>query len=225
MAERWSGQENVKFVNLYREQENLWNLFDSEYKNRDARRTSLQHIAKEMNIPGFTEKDVTKKIKNLSSTYNQELIKIEKSKKSGSGTDDIYKPSIKWFDIMDYIMKVINLKEKETTSNLETHDLTEDSVDMSQTDEDINKDDTIGIARTPTAKKRNLSPKKGIKRNVVPKESTMHAAINELKDLNKSLRLPLEEKENECDIIGKHIAVQLKQLSVPDMLNANAEMQ
>ncbi|XP_056644347.1 uncharacterized protein LOC130450156 [Diorhabda sublineata] len=126
---------------------------------------------------------------------------------------------------MDYIMKVINLKEKETTSNLETHDLTEDSVDMSQTDEDINKDDTIGIARTPTAKKRNLSPKKGIKRNVVPKESTMHAAINELKDLNKSLRLPLEEKENECDIIGKHITVQLKQLSVPDMLNANAEMQ
>lgn len=62
--------------------------------------------------------EVTKKIKNLRSTYNQELLKIEKSKKSGCGTDDIYKPSIKWFDAMDYIMKIINLKEKQTTSNL-----------------------------------------------------------------------------------------------------------
>lgn len=118
MSERWSSQENVKFVNLYRDQENLWNVFDSQYKNRDARRTSLQHIVTEMNIPRFTEKDVAKKIKNLRSTYNQELLKIEKSKKSGSGTDDMYKPSIKWFDIMDYIMKIINLKEKETSSNL-----------------------------------------------------------------------------------------------------------
>lgn len=107
MAERWSSQENIRFVNLYRDQENLWNIFDSQYKNRDARKASLQHIAKEINIPGFTEKNVTKKFKNLRSTYNQELIKIEKSKKSGNGTDDIYKPSIKWFDIMDYIMKVI----------------------------------------------------------------------------------------------------------------------
>lgn len=95
---------------------------------------------------------------------------------------------------------------------------------MSQPDEDINRD-TADNTRTPTAKKRILSQKKGIKRNLSPKESSMHSAINELKDLNKSLRLPLEEEENECDIIGKHIAIQLKQLPLPDMLNANAEIQ
>lgn len=66
----------------------------------------------------FTRHEGSYKKKNLRSTYNQELLKIEKSKKSGSGTDEIYEPSIKWFDAMDYIMKIINLKEKETSSNL-----------------------------------------------------------------------------------------------------------
>lgn len=116
MAERWTSDQNIKFVELYKNQTNLWNCLDPNYKNRDLRKASLEHIRLECNLQNMNE--VTKKIKNLRSTYNQELLKIEKSKKSGSGTDEIYKPSIKWFDSMDYIMKIINLKEKETSSNL-----------------------------------------------------------------------------------------------------------
>lgn len=115
-ADRWSSDNNISFMKLYREQENLWNCFDKDYRNRDMRKASLEHIAKEMHLGNTSE--VTKKIKNLRSTYNQEVNKIEKSKKSGASADDVYKPSIKWFDIMDYIMKTINLKEKKTTSNL-----------------------------------------------------------------------------------------------------------
>lgn len=115
-SDRWSSDNNIAFMKLYREQENLWNCFDKNYRNRDMRKASLECIAKEMHLCNTIE--VTKKIKNLRSTYNQELNKIEKSKKSGAGVDDVYKPSIKWFDIMDYIMTTINLKEKKTTSNL-----------------------------------------------------------------------------------------------------------
>lgn len=116
MADRWTSEQNIKFVELYKDQTNLWNCLDPNYKNRDLRKASLEHIRMELGLQDTNE--VTKKIKNLRSTYNQELLKIEKSKKSGCGTDDIYKPSIKWFDAMDYIMKIINLKEKQTTSNL-----------------------------------------------------------------------------------------------------------
>jgi len=97
-------------VELYKDQTNLWNCLDPSYKNRDLRKASFEHIHNELGLTDMNE--VTKKIKNLRSTYNQEVLKIEKSKKSGSGT------STKWFDSMDYIMKIINLKEKQTTSNL-----------------------------------------------------------------------------------------------------------
>ena len=116
MADRWSPDQNVKFVELYKDNTNLWNCLDPNYKNRNLRQSSIENIRAEMNL--VSTSDVTKKIKSLRSTYHLESLKIEKSKKSGSSTDDVYKPSIKWFDSMDYIMKIINLKEKETTSNL-----------------------------------------------------------------------------------------------------------
>jgi hypothetical protein len=52
---------------------------------------------------GFTE--VKQKIKNIQSTYNEEVQKIQKSKASGTSPDDVYKPTVEWFDVMDQIMK------------------------------------------------------------------------------------------------------------------------
>jgi ribosome recycling factor len=64
---------------------------------------------------GVTE--VKQKIKNIRSTYNQEVQKIQKSKASGTSPDDVYKPTVKWFDVMDQIMKG-SKGRSETRSNL-----------------------------------------------------------------------------------------------------------
>lgn len=92
---------------------------------------------------------------------------------------------------------------------------------MSQNDADVNMDaqaDTAIISSTPRETKRKMLPSK---------TSDIRAAITELKELNTSLQTPIEtsQKENECDIIGKHIAIQLKELLMPDMIQANTEMQ
>jgi hypothetical protein len=36
---------------MYKDSENLWNVFTPEYKNGEARLASLEHMAQEMNIP------------------------------------------------------------------------------------------------------------------------------------------------------------------------------
>jgi hypothetical protein len=79
MTDRWTSEQNLKFVVLYKNQTNLWNCLDPSYKNRDLRKASLEHIRNELGLTDTNE--VTKKIKNLRSTYNQEVLKIEKSKK------------------------------------------------------------------------------------------------------------------------------------------------
>ncbi|CAI6358659.1 unnamed protein product [Macrosiphum euphorbiae] len=114
MANRWSEETTLKFVQLYREHENLWNMFIPEYRNRDARSSSMEAIASELNI---TIKEVPKKIKALRATYYLELAKIEKSKASGSGTNLVYKPLLSWFDDINHIMKTATVKEKQTYSN------------------------------------------------------------------------------------------------------------
>lgn len=114
---RWSDGDTVKFVELYREHECLWNVTKPIYRNNQQRLASLQKIVEEMGREDFTVADVRTKIKNLRNTYSQELQKIEKSMKSGMGGDDVYTPSMKWFKVMDAFMR--KTKEKRPTkSNL-----------------------------------------------------------------------------------------------------------
>jgi hypothetical protein len=51
MSGRWSEEQTTMFVNMYKDSENLWNVFTPEYKNREARLASLEHVVREMNIP------------------------------------------------------------------------------------------------------------------------------------------------------------------------------
>jgi hypothetical protein len=51
MSGRWREEQTTKFVNMYKDSENLWNVFTPEYKNREARLAYLEHMVREMNIP------------------------------------------------------------------------------------------------------------------------------------------------------------------------------
>ena len=110
---RWSEGETIKFVELYRDYECLWDTTKACYKNSQMRQAALEKIVAEMDMEDFTLADARQKIKSLRNTYGQELNKIEKSLKSGMGTEDVYTPSLKWFKIMDQFLR--RTKEKRTT--------------------------------------------------------------------------------------------------------------
>jgi len=70
-----------------------------------------------MEIEGCTVADARQKVKSLRNTCNQQLQKIEKSRKSGMGREDFYASSLKWFHLMDTFMR--KMKEKRLSqSNL-----------------------------------------------------------------------------------------------------------
>jgi hypothetical protein len=50
MSGRWREEQTTKFVNMYKNSKNLWNVFTPEYKNREAGLASLEHMVREMNI-------------------------------------------------------------------------------------------------------------------------------------------------------------------------------
>jgi hypothetical protein len=80
MSSRWSEEQTTKCVNMYKDSENLWNVFTPEYKNREARLASLKHMVREINITNFGMKDVSKKIKSLRLTYHLEVTKSPRVK-------------------------------------------------------------------------------------------------------------------------------------------------
>lgn len=117
MAERFSDSQMLKLVEIYRDYECLWNVTSALYKNHDARQSAYKQIAEKLNISGISDKDIPKKIKNLRSSYYQELKKIEKSTRSGSDRDSVYKPKVSWFSIADGFLRAFKNKEK-TFSNV-----------------------------------------------------------------------------------------------------------
>ena len=65
----------------------------------------------------FTEGEVKSAINNLRSQYRRELGKVNKSKTSGKGTDDIYKPKWQYFAQLDFLQPVT--VQRPTVSNLQ----------------------------------------------------------------------------------------------------------
>lgn len=66
------------------------------------------------------------------------------------------------------------------------------------------------------------------KMRLPPESSEIRAAVNELKELNTNLRMSTQSpkgSEDECDVIGRHVAMQLKQLQPIDMIDAMDEIQ
>ena len=68
----WSEEDIVKFVELYREHQCLWNTMKPSYRNNQMRVGALEKIVEEMVIEGLRN----------TYAYNQQLQKTEKSRKS-----------------------------------------------------------------------------------------------------------------------------------------------
>lgn len=92
--------EVLRFINLYRSHELLWNMNISLYRRNDLKIKAYESISAEMKM---SVEDVKKKIKSLRTAYSAEKSKVEKSKKSGSDTDSLYIPTLFWYNEMTFL--------------------------------------------------------------------------------------------------------------------------
>lgn len=224
-------EQIMKFVELYRDCECLWDIQSPTYKSRDARDQALKHISEEMKIVGFGPKEVAQKIKNIRTTYKQEVQKIMKSKTSGSSSDSIYKPKAPWFEIIDPFLSCLH-KVPPTFSNIK--DVNNDEESISRASNDSNTEDTIHWEKTtepehsleintvqecsPQAKKRRLN----LKQPRTP--SYISDALDKLTEIRKTV-LQQNNAETEFDLWAKSLAVQLNSMDVSRALKLQLQIQ
>ena len=94
----WSRDSVLKFIELYKSYECLWRIKSKEYSNRilkDKAYVEMVHFVKEIDSSANRE-TVTKKINALRTNFRKELKKVESSKTSGAGEEDIYVPKL-WY--------------------------------------------------------------------------------------------------------------------------------
>lgn len=94
-----------EFIELYKSEPCLWLVKSKEYHHlalRDAAYTKLLTKLKESE-PDAVKDTVIKKINNLRSNFRKEKKKFDTSKKSGAATDDLYKPTLWYYNLFDFL--------------------------------------------------------------------------------------------------------------------------
>ena len=84
---KWSGDDIMKFLDIFIKYDGLWNTSNENYMKRNSREHSLENLRQELIEAGLDipDEDVLKrKMKNLKDSYRIELNKVKKSKKSGA---------------------------------------------------------------------------------------------------------------------------------------------
>lgn len=113
---RWSERETLHFARIYLKHEGLWNSEHPQYRVKYTREVAYKNIIKEFQAKTgivLQTDEVKRKIKNLRSTYSQEVTKILRR----SGPEATYKPTIKWFNDWHRCFKVAHKTRLNEVSN------------------------------------------------------------------------------------------------------------
>lgn len=101
MAEKktWPKEEVFSLIEHWQASPGLWNVRYKSYKNRIKKQRAIKRIAIKFNT---TENEISRKLHNLRTQFNQEIRRIN-SKKSGDEADDTAQSTWQFFDAMKFL--------------------------------------------------------------------------------------------------------------------------
>ncbi|PIN88361.1 hypothetical protein AB205_0117130, partial [Aquarana catesbeiana] len=107
----------VQFIDRYRDMRNLWEVKSPLYRNKPARKAPLEKLLQfvKTQVPDADIEFVEKKIGCLRSTYGKELNKVQASIRSGAAAEDVYVPSLWYYNRMRFLEDQMEARESLST--------------------------------------------------------------------------------------------------------------
>ena len=96
----------LSFIEEYRNLPVLWDQQCTAYSNRIKKAAAYDILIEKLKAiePDATRDSVVKKINNLRSTFRKELKKVNNSRRLGAGSDDVYVPSLWYFNDLMFLV-------------------------------------------------------------------------------------------------------------------------
>ena len=97
--------EQREFIGVYRGLPDVWKVKRDGYTDRTKKDTVYKILVEKMKEinPRADRASVGAKINSFLSAYRREMKKVKESMKSGGGTDEVYVPSLWYFDELDFL--------------------------------------------------------------------------------------------------------------------------
>lgn len=101
----WTKAQTIEFIELFREKECLWRVKSKDYSNRLKKERAYDELLEFVKTfyPDANRDTVCSKINNLRSSFRKENKKLRASELSGAGAEEIYEPSLFYFESMRFL--------------------------------------------------------------------------------------------------------------------------
>lgn len=95
----------LECIQVYRDHSALWEIKSHDYMDRNKKNHAYDVLLKKYQerFPTATLDDVKKKFNSLRTNYRKELKKVNDSRKSGAGLEDIYQSHLWYFNEMHFL--------------------------------------------------------------------------------------------------------------------------
>lgn len=95
----------TEFIDLYRQNECLWKIKSKDYSDKQKKNAAYNILVEKLKeVEPEANKDmIVKKINSMRTCFRKELKKYTTSLKTGSGTEDVYKPNLWYFDLLLFL--------------------------------------------------------------------------------------------------------------------------
>lgn len=102
----------LEVIETYESLPALWKIKSEDYSNRDKKADAYKVLLEKYRekYPAANVEELKKRLNSMRTNFRSELRKMERSAKSGAGTDDLYTPTLWYFDAMMF------LRSQETTA-------------------------------------------------------------------------------------------------------------
>ena len=112
----FSEEDRQQLIDYYKEHPMLWNSQLKDYRNRDLRRVNFERLARQLDSRYSVEK-IQQEWHNLTTYFDRERMRMEGSKKSGAGSDEVYQTSWPYYTSMEFCLDKSNPDDTVSTLN------------------------------------------------------------------------------------------------------------
>lgn len=114
---KWTKEQISVLINAYKEETCLYAIQSPNYHNKHLRAEALMRVCNAVNNVRLntTTKECQTKFHNLRNQFNVENAKRRSSIKSGAGTNDIYVPSLWYFNSMLFLEEYYGMRKTKSS--------------------------------------------------------------------------------------------------------------
>ena len=112
----WTEEETVSLIEFYRESTCLWNHCTAEYRDRNAKILAMEKL-KDM-LKRFTEEEIKGHSHAIKTVFDREEKREKGSKKSGTGTAEVYCSDWKYYKLMMFVKDCDDVDDSTSTLSI-----------------------------------------------------------------------------------------------------------